>query len=43
MMNIKEDVLVEARREHDISVLDRVLKGNSYNPISLDKRIEWFN
>lgn len=42
-MNIKEDVLVEARREHDISVLDRVPKGNSHNPISLDKRIEWFN
>lgn len=44
-MNIKEDVLIDANAKpwHDISTLDRVPKGNSHNPISLDKRIEWFN
>lgn len=43
-MNIKQDSdlsgLVKMR---DLSIMDRVPKGNSHNQVSLDKRVEWFN
>lgn len=42
-MNMKQDFDCDAKQVHNLSVEDRVPKGNSHNPIALEKRIAWFN
>lgn len=44
-MNIKEsiDTRQASAHRHNLDTSDRVPKGNSHNPIALQKRIDWFN
>ncbi len=40
-MTIKEDIAEHIHKTNALSLSDRVPKGNSHNPISLQKRVDW--
>lgn len=38
-----QNIGVDSKKHHNLSIMDRVPKGNSHNQFSLDKRVSWFN